>query len=91
MPVSVAAPPARPSSFPPGPRARWFGEHVLALKRNRLEFLQRMARHGDVSCVRIGPQPVYLFRHPDAIRDILVTQHRNFVKGRGLQRATCTA
>jgi cytochrome P450 len=60
---------------------------VLALKRNRLEFLQRMARYGDVSHVRIGPQPVFLFRHPDAIKDVLVTQHRNFIKGRGLQRA----
>jgi cytochrome P450 len=79
--------PDRPRAVPPGPRARWFGEHVLALKRNRLEFLQRMARHGDVAHVRIGPQPVYLFRHPDAIKEILVTQHRNFIKGRGLQRA----
>jgi cytochrome P450 len=77
----------RRSATPAGPRARWFGEHVLALKRNRLEFLQRMARYGDVAHVRIGPQPVYLFRHPDAIKEILVTQHRNFIKGRGLQRA----
>lgn len=85
--VTAAAPPIRQSAVPEGPRARWFGEHVLALKRNRLEFLQRMARYGDVAHVRIGPQPIYLFRHPDAIKDILVVQHRNFTKGRGLQRA----
>lgn len=85
--MTAVAPPPHPSTTPAGPRARWFGEHVLALKRNRLEFLRRMARYGDVSHVRIGPQPVYLFRHPDAIREILVVQHKNFIKGRGLQRA----
>ena len=85
--MTAVGAPEHPSTVPPGPRARWFGEHVLALKRNRLEFLQRMARYGDVSYVRIGPQPVFLFRHPDAIKDVLVTQHRNFIKGRGLQRA----
>lgn len=79
--------PERAKVRPPGPRARWFGEHVIALNRNRLEFLLRMARYGDVAHIRIGPQPVFLFRHPDAIKDILVTQHRNFIKGRGLQRA----
>ena len=85
--MTAVGAPEHPSTVPPGPRARWFGEHVLALKRNRLEFLQRMARYGDVSYVRIGPQPVFLFRHPGAIKDVLVTQHRNFIKGRGLQRA----
>lgn len=87
MTVVAVDPAGTRTGAPAGPRARWFGEHVLALKRNRLEFLQRMARYGDVASVRIGPQPVYLFRHPDAIKDILVTQHRNFIKGRGLQRA----
>src|SRR5437868_11191150 len=36
---------------------------------------------------RLGPQPAYLVSHPELIREVLVTQHRSFHKGRALQRA----
>ena len=43
--------------------------------------------HGDIAHWRIGPQHLYLFSHPDLIRDVLVTNGRNFHKSRGLERA----
>ena len=42
---------------------------------------------GDVAMVHIGRQPIVLVSHPDQIRDVLVTNARNFHKGRGLERA----
>jgi cytochrome P450 len=43
--------------------------------------------HGDIAHWRIGPQHLFLFSHPDLIRDVLVTNGRNFHKSRGLERA----
>ena len=43
--------------------------------------------HGDIAHWRIGPQNLYLFSHPDLIRDVLVTHQKNFHKSRGLERA----
>ena len=36
---------------------------------------------------RFGPRRLYLLAHPDQVRDVLVTHHRNFIKSRALQRA----
>ncbi|MFN2399198.1 MAG: cytochrome P450 [Gemmatimonadaceae bacterium] len=81
-------PASPPAPLPPGPKPRYFGEHVVALARDRLGFLRKLARdHGDIAHVRIGPGNLVLLNHPDLIRDVLVTHNRNFVKGRGLQRA----
>jgi cytochrome P450 len=43
--------------------------------------------HGDIAHWRIGPQDIYLFSDPDLIRDVLVTNQKNFHKSRGLERA----
>jgi len=45
------------------------------------------AEHGDIAHFRVGPQHLYLFNHPDLIRDVLVTNQKNFRKSRGLERA----
>jgi len=45
------------------------------------------AEHGDIAHFRVGPQHLYLFNHPDLIRDVLVTNQKNFHKSRGLERA----
>jgi cytochrome P450 len=58
------------------------------MQRDAMTFLSRAHRdYGDVIHFRYGPQHVYSFRHPDAVRDILVVQDRSFHKGRVLQRA----
>jgi cytochrome P450 len=47
-----------------------------------------MAReHGDVVHFKLGPQDLFLLNNPDFIRDVLVTNNRNFVKSRGLEMA----
>jgi cytochrome P450 len=81
--------PATSASFPPGPHARYPGELMSRLTGpGRLHFLASLPeRYGDVSSFRIGPQRVVVLAHPEDIRDVLVTNQRLFMKGRGLQRA----
>jgi cytochrome P450 len=58
------------------------------MSRDRIGFLSRLAReYGDVARFRLGPETLFLLGHPDLIRDVLVTNQRNFRKGRGLERA----
>ena len=56
------------------------------MRRDTLGFLRGMAlRYGDLVYFRVGPQNYYLVNDPEAIRAILVTDQRNFAKGRGLE------
>ncbi|MGH7718718.1 MAG: cytochrome P450, partial [Gemmatimonadaceae bacterium] len=79
---------SRSMPLPPGPKPRFIGEHLLALRRDRLGFLHRLKReYGDVAHIALGKRHFVLVSHPDLIRDILITNNRRFIKGRGLQRA----
>lgn len=74
--------------LPPSLQRRFPGQHLIALNRDRLGFLQRaVAECGDVAHIGLGPVHFVILTHPDDIRDVLVTNKRNFVKGRGLQRS----
>jgi cytochrome P450 len=44
-------------------------------------------KYGDVVFFKVGNERIYLFNHPDLIRDVLVTNQKNFTKSRALQRA----
>src|ERR671936_1955431 len=78
----VAAPVA------PGPKTLWPGGHLFYFRRDPLDLLTRLAReYGDVVQFRAGAQRVFLLNHPDHVRDVLVTHHARFHKGRALQRA----
>src|SRR5687767_2394828 len=73
---------------PPGPRRRVPALNALSLGRDPLAFLQALRDdYGDIARVPLGAETLYLFSHPDLVRDVLVTNHRNFHKGRGLERA----
>ncbi len=62
--------------------------NMLAIRRDPLAFLMRTASdQGDIAYFNLGKQKVFLLNHPDHIRDVLVTNNRRFMKGRGLQRA----
>ena len=77
-----------PPKHPPGPRRRVPALNALRMGRDPLAFLTALAaQYGDIARVPLGPETLYLFNHPDLIRDVLVTNHRNFHKGRGLERA----
>ena len=76
------------SADPPGPRRRVPALDALRMGRDPLAFLTDLARrYGDIVRVPLGAETLYLFNHPDLVRDVLVTNHRNFHKGRGLERA----
>src|SRR5215207_5550399 len=85
--VDGPAPPTAPVTAP-GPRRRVPALDALRMGRDPLAFLTELRdRYGDVARVPLGPETLYLFSHPDLVRDVLVTNHRNFHKGRGLERA----
>jgi cytochrome P450 len=72
----------------PGPRGRPIIGHLPTFREDPIHFLQRCAReYGDIVHFKLGTQAVYLLNHPDYIKDVLVTHQRNFIKGRGLERA----
>jgi cytochrome P450 len=56
------------------------------LRVGPLRFLLEAARtYGDVVGLRLWRQPAVMLSHPDLIRDVLVTHHRDFCKWRGVQ------
>ncbi|MES2469622.1 MAG: cytochrome P450 [Verrucomicrobiota bacterium] len=73
--------------MPPGPKRSYPGSLLLQFRRDPLGQLQKIAREfGDIVYLRLGRENVFLINHPDLIREVLVTQHHNFTKGRGLER-----
>ncbi len=61
---------------------------LFAIRRDPAGFLERAAAdYGDVVRFRVGRSTVFLFRHPDHVRDVLVTHQHAFRKGRGLEWA----
>lgn len=74
--------------IPPGPKPRYPGELLIAMQRDTSAFLTRLAReYGDAVSFQIGPYRLVLLNHPDLIREVLVTQQRNFIKGIGQRQA----
>ncbi|HQU84268.1 MAG TPA: cytochrome P450 [Pyrinomonadaceae bacterium] len=72
---------------PPTVKADLFGGHFRSFRKDATAFLMKMSKLGDVSTFRLGNIPVFLLNHPELIRDLLVTNHHKFVKGRALQQA----
>jgi cytochrome P450 len=62
--------------------------HLLKFRRDPLKLLAELAeRHGDVVRFKMGPRILYLINNPEYIKEVLVTNNRNFVKSRGLEMA----
>ncbi|MDQ2938632.1 MAG: cytochrome P450, partial [Acidobacteriota bacterium] len=76
------------SRYPPGPSRMIPLSGLFAYRRGPLPFFQNLAQqYGDISYFRLGPQEAFFLNHPDYIKDVLVTNHQNFIKGLALQRA----
>ena len=76
------------AALPPGPPGLPFLGNILDFRRDTLGFLLESSRiHGDVSLYRLGRADVFLLRHPDHIKDVLVTHQHSFAKGKGIQWA----
>lgn len=58
----------------PGPRRRFPGSHIIAMRRDPLAFLTKLAReHGDVARFRVGPVELHVLDRPEWIRDLRMT------------------
>jgi len=75
------------TSTPPGPGLRPSEFPLFGFRKDRLGYLTEAARkYGDVVYLRFGFEKIYLVNDPELIREVLVTNHKNFLKGRGLER-----
>ena len=71
-----------PDGAPPGPRARFPGQFLLAMGRDPLGFLAELQReHGDVARFRMAGREFVLLSDPDAVREVLVTDQRSYGRG----------
>jgi len=77
------------AKLPPGPKSNAPGGQILAMTRDPLKFLMKAAAdYGPIVHFMLGPQHTVLVNDPEHIDGILVAHDWNFVKGRGLQRAS---
>jgi cytochrome P450 len=77
-----------PRGRPPGPKRSIPFAGLIAYRRGPLPYFQNLAKqYGDISYFKIGPQEAYFLNHPDLIKDVLVTNNQNFMKGLVLQRS----
>lgn len=74
-------------NLPPSVKAGLLGGHFFKFRKRPTEFLENLAKLGDVTYLRMYNQPSYFLNHPELIRDLLVTSHAKFHKGVALQRA----
>ena len=71
----------------PGPKPTLLGSLSYRPGRDPLAFYTTLVRtYGDVASYRMGGEQLVLVNDPALIKDILVTNNRNFTKGRALQR-----
>jgi len=64
---------------PPGPRGLPFIGEARSFARDPLAFLSGVVeRYGDISNFRLGGVDVFLVRHPDYIREVLIAQRTSF-------------
>jgi cytochrome P450 len=76
------------SVHPPSPKRKPIMGHLMEFRRDPLGFLLNAAQvYGDLVYFKFGPQDIFFINHPDTIRDVLVTNTRNFTKSRGLEMA----
>ena len=79
--------PSAKLELPPALKTDLFGGHFRSFRKAPTEFLTKLARLGDVTSFRMGPQQGYFLTDPEMIRDLLVVNAHKFKKGRALQRA----
>src|ERR687885_771664 len=72
--------------YPPGPHSILPTKLLREFIHNPIKMLMDIAyTYGDISHFKFGRQHVYLINNPHYIEDILIRNHKNFIKSRGLQ------
>jgi cytochrome P450 len=85
---TISGPKASAIKLPPGPKSSAPGGQLVAMTRDPLRFLMKVAHdYGEIAHFKLGPQDTVLVNNPEYIGDILVAHDWNFLKGRGLKRA----
>jgi cytochrome P450 len=70
----------------PGPKTKLPWGFLFTYRRDPIGFLMGLAhKYGDIAYFKIGSENVFLLNDPEMIKDVLVTHHQNFIKGRGLE------
>jgi cytochrome P450 len=83
----TSAAPVPPAGRPTGPRGHFLTGILPELGRDPLGFLTDCARrYGDFVPMRFGLLPGLLLSHPDLAEEVLVAQHRHFVKSPTVRR-----
>lgn len=71
---------------PPGPPKHWLWGNLQDFSRDRLGMLLEAGRqYGPVVGLRFLTTRAFLLTHPEDIKHLLVDNHRNYIKGYGLQ------
>jgi len=74
--------------LPPGPKAHYPGELWVAIYKDLLGFLTRVAHeYGDIGHAPFGHEHAILINHPDYVRDVLVTHAKDFTVNQILKTA----
>lgn len=77
----------KPEKMPPSVKPNLLGGHTRQFFNDRIGFLKKLSKLGDVTHFRMGKQLAFFVNNPEYVRDILVTNHAKFEKGRALKRA----
>ncbi len=72
--------------LPPGPKARYPMQFVVELAKDRIGLFKKMSEMGDVTHLDVWKEELTLVQDPDLIKQVLVTNQKNFVKGYALER-----
>jgi cytochrome P450 len=72
--------------YPPGPHSILPNKLLREFIHNPVKTLMDIAHtYGDIAHFKFGRQHVYLLNNPHYIEDVLIRNHKNFIKSRGLQ------
>lgn len=74
--------------LPPGPNGLPLLGSLVDYFPDMLGFLKRVSdEYGDIVYYKLGSRKMYLLNNPEHIKDVLVTNNRNFEKSRALKRS----
>jgi cytochrome P450 len=72
--------------YPPGPSSVLPSKLLRQFINNPIAMLMKIAyTYGDISHFKFGRQHMYVVNNPQYIENILIRDHRKFIKSRGLQ------
>ena len=76
------------NKIPPGPKSNIPFANLFSFRKDSLDFLRKASQeYGDIVHFKMGPLRIVYLNHPDYVKEVLLTQNSNFVKGRPLEVA----